>query len=78
MSDVIAADLMTRITAKQAKAGVIGLGYVGLPLAMTLVAGGYPVLGFDIDPPKIQALHRGDSYIEAVTPDTTLGMAAVA
>ncbi|MBD9527181.1 nucleotide sugar dehydrogenase [Paracoccus sp. PAR01] len=70
MSDVIAADLMTRITAKQAKAGVIGLGYVGLPLAMTLVAGGYPVLGFDIDPPKIQALHRGDSYIEAVTPDT--------
>ncbi|MDS9470080.1 nucleotide sugar dehydrogenase [Paracoccus sp. MBLB3053] len=64
-----AAALMSRIKTGEAKAGVIGLGYVGLPLSMTLVSGGYHVIGFDIDPPKIVQLNQGESYIEAVSSD---------
>ncbi|MDQ0456118.1 nucleotide sugar dehydrogenase [Rhizobium paknamense] len=67
----IAADLLTAITDKRAKAGVIGLGYVGLPLAMSIAKAGFSVLGFDIDPGKIDAIEEGRSYIEAV-PDAVL------
>ena len=45
---------------------VVGLGYVGLPLAMSLAAAGLAVTGFDIDPAKIAAIRAGRSYIEAV------------
>ncbi|MTH77891.1 nucleotide sugar dehydrogenase [Paracoccus aestuariivivens] len=69
MLHATAADLLSRISTREARAGVVGLGYVGLPLAMSLARAGYPVTGFDIDPPKIEALHRGESYIEAVTPE---------
>ena len=62
----IAASLLARITSGEARAGVIGLGYVGLPLAMTLADAGYRVTGFDIDPAKITAIEAGESYIEAV------------
>lgn len=51
--------------------GVIGLGYVGLPLAMTAARAGFPVTGFDIDPSKIVSIEAGQSYIEAV-PDEVL------
>jgi UDP-N-acetyl-D-glucosamine dehydrogenase len=74
VSHAVAEQLLSRINSHDARAAVIGLGYVGLPLAMTLAAGGYSVTGFDIDPPKIEALNRGDSYIEAV-PATTLAEA---
>ena len=60
-------DLSDKIQARRAKAGVIGLGYVGLPLAMTLARSGFDVTGFDIDPDKIVALDAGQSYIEAVS-----------
>lgn len=50
---------------------MIGLGYVGLPLAMAIARGGFSVMGFDIDPGKITALNGGSSYIEAV-PDQVL------
>lgn len=43
--------------------GIVGLGYVGLPLAMTFCRGGFRVLGFDIDVKKADALNRGESYI---------------
>lgn len=58
--------LMTAIAGKRARAGIIGLGYVGLPLAITIARSGFPVTGFDIDPEKIKALDAGRSYIEAV------------
>ena len=58
--------LLARIEARHARAGVIGLGYVGLPLAMSLAAAGLAVTGFDIDPAKIAAIRAGRSYIEAV------------
>jgi UDP-N-acetyl-D-glucosamine dehydrogenase len=54
------------ITARSARAGVIGLGYVGLPLAMAFARAGFAVTGFDIDPSKIELIERRESYIEAV------------
>src|SRR5438128_2093009 len=55
--------LLTKIRNHQAKVGIIGLGYVGLPLARCFSAKGFPVLGFDVDPAKIDKLQRGESYI---------------
>ncbi len=60
-------DLLGKIEKREARAGVIGLGYVGLPLAMTLARSGFAVIGFDIDPGKIIALDAQRSYIEAVS-----------
>ncbi len=62
-ADELRAALLARIEAKQARIGIIGLGYVGLPLATVFAASGYPVLGFDIDAAKVAALMRGESYI---------------
>ncbi|OQP84282.1 UDP-N-acetyl-D-glucosamine dehydrogenase [Rhizobium rhizosphaerae] len=59
--------LLQSIDSRTARAGVIGLGYVGLPLAVATAARGFFVTGFDIDPPKITAIEAGRSYIEAVT-----------
>jgi UDP-N-acetyl-D-glucosamine dehydrogenase len=56
-------DLDAAIAAKTARVGVIGLGYVGLPLVRTFIAAGYRTLGFDVDPEKIQRLLAGRSYI---------------
>ena len=54
-----------------ARVGVIGLGYVGLPLAAAAARGGFPVTGFDVDPSKIEKIEAGRSYIDAV-PDAAL------
>jgi UDP-N-acetyl-D-glucosamine dehydrogenase len=51
--------------------GVLGLGYVGLPLCREFVRGGAEVLGFDVDPSKIDALEAGQTYIEHI-PDATI------
>jgi UDP-N-acetyl-D-glucosamine dehydrogenase len=56
-------NLLTRIEKRQAVVGIIGLGYVGLPLARTFIQGGFSVLGFDIDAHKVAQLERGESYI---------------
>lgn len=58
--------LIEKIKTKQAKVGVIGLGYVGLPLVIEFSKAGYPVAGFDIDPEKIKALKQGKSYIKHI------------
>jgi UDP-N-acetyl-D-glucosamine dehydrogenase len=55
--------LLQKIHARQARVGVIGLGYVGLPLARAFSAKGFPVLGFDVDAAKIARLQKGQSYI---------------
>ena len=57
-------DLIDRIRARELTVGIIGLGYVGLPLALTFVERDFKVLGFDVDPAKVAALGRGDSYIK--------------
>jgi UDP-N-acetyl-D-glucosamine dehydrogenase len=59
----LAEQLRARIDARTARVGIVGLGYVGLPLAETFAWGGYPVLGFDVDPEKVARLRRGESYI---------------
>ncbi len=56
-------DLRHRIDAREARIGVIGLGYVGLPLALELANAGFRVTGFDIDLTKIRSLAQGRSYI---------------
>jgi len=64
-----AAALMGKLTARTARVGIIGLGYVGLPLARTFAAAGFPVLGFDIDPDKVTRLHAGKSYLKHIPDD---------
>jgi UDP-N-acetyl-D-glucosamine dehydrogenase len=59
--------LVPAIEARTAVVGVIGLGYVGLPLAVACSRAGFSTIGFDIDPEKILQLGRGTSYIGAVT-----------
>ena len=54
--------------------GVIGLGYVGLPLARTFFDAGFTVTGFDIDPGKIKMLNQGKSYIGHITDDMIASM----
>ena len=55
--------LETAIRQKTAQIGVIGLGYVGLPLIRTFVAAGFRTLGFDVDARKVESLQAGRSYI---------------
>ena len=59
----VAKDLLARIERCEAKVGVIGLGYVGLPLAHALHQGGLHILGFDIDQAKIDAIRAGRNYL---------------
>ena len=56
--------LLERVRSHQAVIGIVGLGYVGLPLALAFVEKSFRVLGFDVDPAKIEALSRGESYIK--------------
>lgn len=58
--------LLEKIHQQKAKVGLIGLGYVGLPLAIVCTRKGFPVIGFDIDPLKIQFLSENKSYIEHI------------
>jgi UDP-N-acetyl-D-glucosamine dehydrogenase len=55
-----------KFSSRQAHVAIIGLGYVGLPLAVTFAQAGYRVTGIDVDPAKIDAILRGQSYIEDV------------
>jgi UDP-N-acetyl-D-glucosamine dehydrogenase len=54
------------IKTKKAVIGVIGLGYVGLPLVRLFALKGFRVMGFDIDPTKVEMLRKGESYIKSV------------
>lgn len=60
-------NLQTALEERTARIGVIGLGYVGLPLAVTAAARGFSLIGFDVDEGKIQELDARRSYIDAVT-----------
>jgi UDP-N-acetyl-D-glucosamine dehydrogenase len=59
-----ATELLERLRSKTALIGVIGLGYVGLPLCLTLAEAGVKVLGFDIDPAKPKAIAEGRNYLK--------------
>lgn len=64
-----AQQLLARITDHTARVGVVGLGYVGLPLVQAAVRAGFTTLGFDTDPKKIAALREGRSYIQHTAND---------
>ena len=61
--------ILERIRTKTARAGVIGLGYVGLPLLIEFAKAGFDVLGFDVDQARVDAIGRGESYLEDVAAD---------
>jgi UDP-N-acetyl-D-glucosamine dehydrogenase len=61
--------LLDKILAKNAVVGICGLGYVGLPLALTFGEKGFPVIGFDIDRRKVDAIEQGHSYIKHIASD---------
>ena len=65
-TDPARSQLAERLRNRKALVGVIGLGYVGLPLAAAAARGGFAVKGFDIDPVKVSELNSGRSYIDAV------------
>src|SRR5947199_5942954 len=58
--------LLKKIEDRTARVGVIGLGYVGLPLVLLFEEGGFDVLGFDVDAVKVQKLNDGQSYIKHI------------
>jgi UDP-N-acetyl-D-glucosamine dehydrogenase len=58
--------LIARFESKQGVVGIIGLGYVGLPLAAAFAEAGFPVLGFDVDARKVEQLLAGESYIRHI------------
>ena len=62
----LAASLLERIQSRRARTGVVGLGYVGLPLAVELAKAGFHATGIDLDERKIQAISEGRSYIPDV------------
>ncbi|HEY8133598.1 MAG TPA: nucleotide sugar dehydrogenase [Thermoanaerobaculia bacterium] len=61
--------LLERIRTRTARVGIIGLGYVGLPLLLLFEESGFEVVGFDTDPAKVDALNGGESYIRHIGVD---------
>jgi len=64
--EVKISDLQLKIKNREASVGVIGLGYVGLPLVRAFLNQGFPVIGFDVDEKKISMLKQGKSYIHQI------------
>lgn len=66
--------LKEKIETQKARIGVLGLGYVGLPLAMEFARAGFAVTGFDVDPRRIQSLSKGRSHVGDI-PNQTVASA---
>ncbi|PKN24681.1 MAG: nucleotide sugar dehydrogenase [Deltaproteobacteria bacterium HGW-Deltaproteobacteria-22] len=67
-------DFVKKIENKTARVGVIGLGYVGIPLVLEFGRQGYHVLGFDVDPVKVRMINAGQSYIKHIGPERIAAM----
>ncbi|HXE98224.1 MAG TPA: nucleotide sugar dehydrogenase [Dongiaceae bacterium] len=70
-------NLLDKISNKSAVIGIIGMGYVGLPLTLRFIEAGYKVIGFDVDQKKIQKLLAGQSYIKHI-PSVAIASAVAA
>ncbi len=66
MGDAIFQTALAAVKGRTAKVGIVGLGYVGLPLARVFLRAGFPVVGFDVDRRKVEALAAGRSYIKTI------------
>ena len=66
MKEKLANQLIRKILQKEAKVGVIGLGYVGLPLVLRFCEEGFRILGFDVDVKKVDNLKKGRSYLKSI------------
>ncbi len=75
-AESLSVDILKRIRDRQTTVGVIGLGYVGLPLAIAFHARGFPVIGFDIDPEKAALLNAGRSYFHHLPKEQISALAA--
>jgi UDP-N-acetyl-D-glucosamine dehydrogenase len=62
-TDTTARVLEEKIRTRQAKVGIVGLGYVGLPLAVEFAKAGFTVTGIDLSDSKIERINKGDSYV---------------
>jgi UDP-N-acetyl-D-glucosamine dehydrogenase len=69
-------ELLRKLNEKKATIGIVGLGYVGLPLMLRYCEVGYKVIGFDIDQSKVDALRNGKSYIEHIPSQAIEGACA--
>ncbi|MGP8246631.1 MAG: NAD(P)-binding domain-containing protein, partial [Bryobacteraceae bacterium] len=67
-----AATLKERIQSRQARVGIVGLGYVGLPLAVEFAKAGFSVTGIDVSQEKTRRVNAGESYVGDI-PTATLG-----
>jgi UDP-N-acetyl-D-glucosamine dehydrogenase len=72
----VARHLHERITSRTARTGVVGLGYVGLPLAVELARAGFETVGIDVDGGKVSAINDGTSYIPDVPGDDVKALSA--
>ena len=68
--------LATKIQERESKILVVGLGYVGLPIAVEFCKRGFPVIGYDKDVTKVEGLRQGNSHVEDIA-DSGRTMAAV-
>ena len=68
MGSSSAGELQKKIEGRSSAIGVIGLGYVGLPLAIEFARAGFPVTGFDLDRDKVTKIRAGQSYIRHIPP----------
>ena len=66
-------ELIDKIERRTVRCGVIGLGYVGLPLALEFARAGFRVIGIDLDERKVQAIEEGRSYIVDVSDEEIAG-----
>lgn len=66
----VKAELLEKISGKTAKIGIVGLGYVGLPLAVEFARAGYTTIGFDVQKQKVDSVNAGQNYIGDIVGDT--------
>ena len=70
----VPAHLIARLESKEATVGVIGLGYVGLPICIAAAEAGLRILGFDVDPAKPHAINQGLSYLKHIPDEQITGL----
>jgi UDP-N-acetyl-D-glucosamine dehydrogenase len=63
---VATSELLSTFENRRALVGIVGLGYVGMPLALTAAKAGFRVLGFDINEPRVAQINRGESFISYI------------